>query len=177
MRIESLEIHNFKSLQNVHLKNIPGMAVFVGRNGTGKTTFFDVFGFLNDAFVADVKIALQARGGFKEVVSRGQTGDVSFTIQFRPNKNEPLMMYTLAIGLDAKNMPIVKSEILHFYRSGNKSPWTVLEFHEGKGFAVEGGLSDYTPEKEGERKERTLNSPHILAVKTLGNLSEFTAVS
>jgi len=56
MRIESLEIHNFKSLQNVKLADLPGMAVFVGRNGVGKTTLFDVFGFLNDAFVADVKI-------------------------------------------------------------------------------------------------------------------------
>jgi AAA15 family ATPase/GTPase len=46
MRIESLEIHNFKSLQNVSLTDLPGMAVFVGRNGVGKTTLFDVFGFV-----------------------------------------------------------------------------------------------------------------------------------
>jgi predicted ATPase len=45
MRIESLEIHNYKSLQNVKLLKLPGMAVFIGRNGVGKSTLFDVFGF------------------------------------------------------------------------------------------------------------------------------------
>ncbi|MEZ5430887.1 MAG: hypothetical protein R3F31_06830 [Verrucomicrobiales bacterium] len=31
---------NFKALKDVHLKNLPPMAVFVGKNGTGKTTLF-----------------------------------------------------------------------------------------------------------------------------------------
>lgn len=177
MRIESLEIHNFKSLQNVKLKNLPGMAVFVGRNGTGKTTLFDVFGFLNDAFVHDVKIALQARGGFKEVISRGQSGDISFIIQFRPNKDEPLITYELSIGLNEKNLPVVKTEILKFRCGSKGSPWRVLEFHEGKGFAAEGELTDYASAKEAGRNERTLNSPHILAIKALGNITEFIAVS
>lgn len=177
MRIESLEIHNFKSLQNVKLTNLPGMAVFVGRNGVGKTTLFDVFGFLNNAFVADVKIALQARGGFKEVISRGQSGDISFTIQFRPDKNEPLITYDLSVGLNDKGLPVVKSEILRFRRGSKGSPWHVLEFHEGKGFAAEGELTDYASAKEAKRKERTLNSPHILAIKALGNMADFVAVS
>ncbi|MDR0380740.1 MAG: AAA family ATPase [Oscillospiraceae bacterium] len=177
MRIESLEIHNYKSLQNVKLTNLPGMAVFVGRNGVGKTTLFDVFGFLNDAFINDVKIALQARGGFKEVISRGQSGKISFAIQFRPNKNEPLITYELSIGLNDKNLPVVKSEILRFRRGSKGSPWRVLEFHEGKGFAAEGELTDYASAKEAERKERTLNLPYILAIKALGNMADFVAVS
>jgi predicted ATPase len=41
-------------LQNVKLTNIPGMAGVVGRNGVGKSTLFDVFGFLNDAVISDV---------------------------------------------------------------------------------------------------------------------------
>jgi predicted ATPase len=177
MRIESLEIRNYKSLQNVKLTNLPGMAVFVGRNGVGKSTLFDVFGFLNDAFIGDVKIAMQARGGFKEVISRGQKGNISFAIQFRPNKNEPLITYELSVGLNEKGLPVVKSEILRFRRGSKGSPWRVLEFHEGKGFAAEGELTDYASAKEAERKERTLNSPHILAIKALGNMADFVAVS
>jgi len=178
MRIESLEIHNFKSLQNVKLTDIPGMAVFVGRNGVGKTTLFDVFGFLNSALVADVKIALQVRGGFKEVISRGQDGEISFVIKFRPSKDEPLITYELSIGLNDKNLPVVKKEILKFRRGSKGQPWRVLEFHEGEGFAAEGELTDYASAKEAEnRPPRKLNSPHILAVKALGNMTDFVAVS
>ncbi len=177
MRIESLEIHNYKSLQNVKLTKLPGMAVFVGRNGVGKTTLFDVFGFLNDALIQDVKIALQARGGFKQVISRGQTGDISFVVKFRPNKDEPLITYELSIGLNDKSLPVVKTEILKFRRGSKGQPWRVLEFHEGKGFAAAGELTEYADAKDAERTQRTLNSPHILAVKALGNMTDFVAVS
>jgi predicted ATPase len=177
MRIESLEIHNFKSLQNVKLTKLSGMAVFVGRNGVGKTTLFDVFGFLNDALIQDVKIALQIRGGFKQVISRGQTGEISFVVKFRPNKAEPLITYELSIGLNDKSVPVVKTEILKFRRGSKGQPWRVLEFHEGKGFAVEGELTEYADAKEAKRTQRTLNSPHILAIKALGNMTDFVAVS
>jgi predicted ATPase len=177
MRIESLEIHNYKSLQNVKLTKLPGMAVFVGRNGVGKTTLFDVFGFLNDALIFDVKMAFGLRGGFKQVISRGQDGDISFVIKFRPNKDEPLLTYELSIGLNDKSLPVVKTEILKFRRGSKGKPWRVLEFHEGRGFAAEGNLSEYADAKEAERTQRTLNSPHILAVKALGNMTDFIAVS
>ncbi|MDR0889702.1 MAG: AAA family ATPase [Oscillospiraceae bacterium] len=177
MRIEYLEIHNYKSLQNVKLTNVPGMAVFVGRNGVGKSTLFDVFGFLNDALVSDVKMAFQRRGGFKQVISRSQDGDISFVIKFRPNKDEPLITYELSIGLNDKSLPVVKTEILKFRRGSKGQPWRVLEFHEGKGFAAEGELTEYADAKEAERTQRTLNSPHILAVKALGNMTDFIAVS
>jgi predicted ATPase len=153
------------------------MAVFVGRNGVGKTTLFDVFGFLNDALIFDVKMAFQRRGGFKQVISRGQEGDISFLIKFRPNKDEPLITYELSIGLNDKSLPIVKTEILKLQRSSKEKPRCVLEFHEGKGFAVEGELTEYIDAKEAECSRRTLNSPHILALKALGNMTDFIAVS
>jgi predicted ATPase len=177
MRIESLEIHNYKSLQNVKLSKLPGMAVFVGRNGVGKTTLFDVFGFLNDALIQDVKMALQRRGGFKQVISRGQTGDISFVIKFRPSKREPLITYELSIGLNEKSLPVVKTEILRYRRGSGGKAWKVLEFHNGIGNAAEGELVDFADALEASRTQRTLNSPHILAIKALGNLSDFVAVS
>nr|AGS51984.1 hypothetical protein [uncultured bacterium contig00006] len=177
MRIESLEIRNYKLLRNVKLSHLPGMAVFVGSNGVGKTTLFDVFGFLKDAFVGDIKVALQLRGGFREVISRGQRGDISFKIRFRPGTGEPLIVYELAVGLNDKMLPVVKSEVLRFQRGGKGRTWRVLEFHEGKGFAAEGELTDYASAKGAERNKRTLNSPHILAIKALGNISDFEAVS
>ena len=48
MQIESLHIQNFRVFRDVRVENIPQMAVFMGQNGVGKTTFFDVFSFLHD---------------------------------------------------------------------------------------------------------------------------------
>ena len=49
MRIESIRIRNYRVFQDVEVEAIPNMAIFLGMNGVGKTTFFDVFGFLHDA--------------------------------------------------------------------------------------------------------------------------------
>lgn len=74
MIIEEIRIRNFKALQDVRLSNLPAVAVFVGRNGTGKTTLFRVFAFLKECLKSNVRVALQQEGGllgFKEVITRG----------------------------------------------------------------------------------------------------------
>jgi predicted ATPase len=77
-------------------------------------------------------MAQQRRGGFKQVISRGQTGDISFVIKFRPSKDEPLITYELSIGLNEKSLPIVNTEILRYRRGSGDVPWKVLEFHKEK---------------------------------------------
>ena len=74
MKIEALRVKNFKAFKDIKLTNLPAISVFIGANGTGKTTLFDVFGFLRDALQDNVRVALQKRGGFKEVITRGETG-------------------------------------------------------------------------------------------------------
>jgi predicted ATPase len=83
MKIESLKIKNFKAFKNAEMRNIPRFCVIVGSNGSGKTTLFNVFGFLKDALSTDVNTAFNKRGGFKEVISRGCTGNIEFEIKFR----------------------------------------------------------------------------------------------
>lgn len=103
MKIESIKIQNYKIFQNAVARDLPDMAVFLGKNGSGKTTFFDVFGFLHDCLSGNVKSALARRGGYREVISRGHDGeDISFIIKFRPSADEPLITYELSIGLDEK---------------------------------------------------------------------------
>ena len=48
MKIESITIENFKVFKKATVKNLPKMAVFLGANGSGKSTFFDIFSFLGD---------------------------------------------------------------------------------------------------------------------------------
>ncbi|MEO6594018.1 MAG: hypothetical protein ABIP94_04625 [Planctomycetota bacterium] len=39
MRIESLRLKNFRAFRDLHLRDLPGFAVFVGANGTGFRVF------------------------------------------------------------------------------------------------------------------------------------------
>jgi len=177
LKIESIRIKNYKVLQNVVVNEIPSMAVFLGQNGAGKSTFFDVFGFLHDALQSNVKAALSKRGGFKEVISREQTGSIEFMIKFRPSENEPLITYELSIGLSEKKYPVVEKEILRLRRGQNGAPWKVLEFSNGEGVAADGELSSYEDVRLAERSKQKLDSPDILAIKGLGQFKEFSAVS
>ena len=62
MRIETIRIHNFKALKDISMTNIPSFCVVVGANGTGKTTLFDLFGFLKDCLTHNVSKALKSAG-------------------------------------------------------------------------------------------------------------------
>ena len=177
MKIESIRIHNYRVLQNVLVENIPNMAVFLGMNGVGKTTFFDVFGFLHDSLHSNVRAALAKRGGFQEVISRGQSGDIEFEIKFRPSEGEPLITYQLVICLAQDRKPAIKKEVMKFRRGQTGAPWKVLEFSFGEGVAADGELIKYEDVRLAERSPQKLDSPDILAIKGLGQFKEFIAVS
>ena len=177
MRIESLKIKNYKVFKDVHMENIPNFAVFLGKNGVGKTTFFDVFGFLHDCLVGNVGSALARRGGFGEVISRDQTGEIEFEIKFRPSESEPLTTYELSIGLGERNLPKVNREVLRLRRGKKGAPWKVLEFAGGEGYAAEGELNNYEDVQLAGRKRQKLESPDILAIKGLGQFKEFAAIA
>jgi len=42
MQIERLSIRNYRVFKNVDIQDIPPLTFFVGANGTGKSTLFDV---------------------------------------------------------------------------------------------------------------------------------------
>lgn len=177
MKIESLKIQNYKVFKDVEVRDIPNLAVFLGKNGTGKTTFFDIFGFLHDCLNSNVRTALVKRGGYKEVISREQTGDIEFAIKFRPAEEEPLITYEISIGLDDTGKAVVKKEILRFRRGQKGSPWKVLDFSMGEGIAAKGKLSSYEDVSLATRERQKLDSPDILAIKGLGQFKEFEAVT
>ncbi len=180
MKIESIKIKNFKVFFDAKLDNLPQMCVFLGANGSGKTTFFEVFGFLSDALKNNVTIAINKRGGYKEVISRNSKGNIEFEIKFRNTEGDgslsPLITYQLEIGSE-KGKIVIQKEILKYRRGNRGQPWHFLNFSLGQGTAIK-NEEDYG--KEGvveEREEQQLDSPDILAIKGLGQFQKFKAVS
>ena len=175
MKIEELRIQNYKMFQDVTLKNLPRMCVFLGANGSGKSTLFDVFTFLQDSLTHNVRQALARRGGYREVVSRNQTGPISIEIKFRDADDGPLITYRLRVA--TKNgQPYIKSELLQYRRGQRGKPWRFLDFEDGAGNAITNEEDYDKPEAQVQREFQRLDSPDILAIKGLGQFQRFRAV-
>jgi predicted ATPase len=178
MRIESIRIKNYKVFKDIELNDLPELAVFVGANGVGKTTLFDVFGFLSDALKNNIRQAIVKRGGFKEVISRGQQGLIEFELQFRltiAGKNR-LVTYRLEIG-EEEGKPYIEREILRYKRGAYGSPYHFLDFSRGSGYAITNEEDFDKPDEELDREQQKLGSPDILAIKGLGQFERFKAAS
>ena len=178
MKIESIRLRNYKTFRDVHLKDIPPFLVVVGANGTGKTTLFDVFGFLHDCLKGNVRQALDKRGRFREVLSR-DCGEESIVIEVQYRMPitgvDRLVTYSLEIS-ENNGIPYVKREILRYKRSRYGRPYRFLDFSNGEGFAI-------TNEEEFNKKDEDLDreyqkvAPDTLAIKGLGQFERFKAAN
>ena len=192
MQIEQIHIKNYKVFKDTKVKNLAPLCVFLGANGSGKSTLFDVLGFISFALKNNVTSAINARGGIKEVISRGcdpYNSPISFEIKFRNPKafeddstqektTNPLITYELEISWDEQQAKaIVNKEILKYRRGSYGHPWHFLDFRRGEGSAVT-NEKEYGQEGATEkREERKLSSTEILAIKGLGQFEQYRVIS
>ena len=174
-RIESIEIKNYRVFRHITLQNLPRMAVIIGANGSGKTTLFDVFTFLKDALNQNVAAAVTRRGGFDELVSRGEYGPIQITVKFRANSGR-LATYHLAITAQ-DGRALVDHEYLQYRRGQRGQPWRFLDFRQGSGQAITNEAAYGLEGVVEERREYALDDPSVLAIKGLGQFREFRVIS
>lgn len=176
MPIEQIAVKNYRVLRDVRLDQLPRMVVVVGANGTGKSTLFDVFSFLKESLGDDAASAVGRRGGFHELVSRGQRGPIAITVKFRESTGR-LATYMLHIAT-RDGQVVVDREVLRYRRGrGSGRPWHFVDFSRGSGAAI---TNESAYGEEGtveEREEFELDDPSILAIKGLGQFREFRVAS
>lgn len=179
MHIESLRLKNYKSFKDATLLDMPRLCVVVGANGTGKSTLFGVFGFLKDCLAHNVRYALQQRGGFREMLSRGvnPAEGIEIEIKFRLEIAgiERLVTYALRLG-EEKGRPVVQHEVLRYKRGRYGSPFHFLDFRMGEGYAINNEEDFNRPDEELEREEQKV-APDILAISGLGQFERFKAAN
>ena len=176
MRIEQIEIKNYRVFRDVRLTKLPPMTVVIGANGTGKSTLFDVFSFLKDALAGNAASAVARRGGFRELVSRGRRGPIGITIKFRESGGR-LASYILEIGTDGRRA-VVEREVLRYRRGqGSGRPWHFVDFSRGRGTAITNESVYGEAGAVEQREEFELDDPGILAIKGLGQFRGFRVVS
>ena len=176
MQIEQIEIKNYRVFRDVKLTKLRPLTVVVGANGSGKSTLFDVFSFLKEALAGNVASAVARRGGYRELVSRGQQGPVGITVKFRESSGR-LATYILHVTSEQGRV-VVDREVLRYRRGrGAGRPWHFVDFSRGSGTAIT-NESVYGEEgAEEQREEFKLDEPSILAIKGLGQFREFRVVS
>lgn len=209
--IEGLRIKNYRALKDITLgklwntqnrDSLTPMTAVIGKNGVGKSTLFDAFGFLSDCLKGGVEEACDARGrgGFERLRSQGQEGSIEFQIYYKEDYNSRPITYELAIDLDTDNRPYVKKERLRQRRKGQKTGWpfSFLILDEGKGIVwkgeeegkqVEEGQDHFDllkliekiqREADEESKETELvelNDKRKLGIATLGSLKQHPRIS
>ena len=150
-KIEGFRVKNFRALKDITLgrlwnrregKPLTPLTAVIGKNGVGKSTLFDAFGFLADCLKQGVEEAcdIRSRGGFKKLRTLGATGPIEFEVYYREEGNARPITYELAIDLDDTCRPYVLKERLRQRRRKQSKGWpfSFLILNDGKGVAWKG---------------------------------------
>ena len=150
-KIEGLRLRNYGVLRDLtlgklwttrHISPLTPMTAVIGKNGVGKSTLFDAFGFLADCLRSGVEEAcdLHGRGGFGRIRSQGESGAIEFEVYYKEDGSARPMTYELAITIDNSGRPYVHKERLRQRRKGLDYGWPFSFFilNEGKGVVWKG---------------------------------------
>ena len=159
--IEGFRVQNYKILQDITLGKLwnqseatplTPLTAVIGKNGVGKSTLFDVFGFLSDCLRVGVEEAcdLRGRGGFDRIRSQGQMGAIEFEIYYKEERNSRPITYEISINMDSSGRPYVHKERLRQRRKGQKHgrPFSFLVLNDSKGIAWKGETEGCQIEKD-----------------------------
>ncbi len=170
--IEVLSVKNYRALRDIELKQLKPLTVFLGANGSGKSTFFDVFAFLSECFTGGLRQAWNKRGGLKELRTRGCNGPIEFELKYREKPKTPIITYHLSIDQNAEG-PFVDTEWLQWRRGSRGKHVRFLNFHHGKGSVIPGEK----PDKTGTPIKEQLDEQSTLAVNMFGQSAQHPRVS
>lgn len=206
-KLEGLRIKNYRALRDVtlgklwnmqHIAPLTPLTVVIGKNGSGKSSLFDAFGFLGDCLRVGVEEAcdLKERGGFQRLLSQGiHEEPIEFELYYREERNARPMTYELAINLDKRGRPYVQRERLRQRRKGQTRgrPYSFLYLKEGKGYAwagqesyasdaLENVLTEWLDNEESIQEDADsirvdLTDQRKLGIVTLGSLKEHPRIT
>lgn len=206
-QIHGFRIKNFKVLKDLTIgklwnqqnaQPLTPMTCVIGKNGVGKSSLFDAFGFLSDCIKFGVEEACDAkgRGGFERIRSQGQSGPIEFEVYYKEERNARPITYELAIDIDQTGRPFVLRERLRQRRAGQARGWpfSFLVINNGRGVVWKGeadgrqieepqeldliGLISRVEQEEPATTEVVeLSDKRKLGIATLGSLKQHPRIS
>ena len=179
-KIEGFSVKNYGVLKDVTLgklwntpqgRPLTPLTTVIGKNGVGKSSLFDAFGFLADCLKLGVEEAcdVRGRGGFERIRSQGASGPIEFVVYYRQARSARPITYEVAIALDRAKRPTVARERLRQRREGQRhgQPFSFLMLEDGKGVVWGGlrGLQLSEEETVGDLVARIRREPEGAATK------------
>lgn len=179
--IEGFRIQNYRALKDIAMGRIgtdpnsksarplTPLTAVIGKNGSGKSSIFDAFGFLADCMDSDLETACNAkgRGGYDKLVTNSEERkSIIITVYYRESSNDRPITYEVAIDQDSSGLPVVKSERLR-QRAKNQSrgwPRSFLNLENGKGTVW---IGDDALEGDESKKRDVEFDPYKLAIVSL----------
>lgn len=206
--ILGFRVQNFRSLKSITFgklyadrserisPELTPLTAVIGRNGVGKSTLFDAFGFLSDALQMGVEEACDrhGRGGIEKIRSQGELGPIKFEIYYREAPQSRPITYEVSFDIDSTGRPFVVRERLRQRRRGQKHgrPFSFLLLNRGKGAAWVGDdsginvddedlnvedLFDGNNEESGDSELIEMDDIRRLGIATLGALKQHPRIS
>ena len=210
-KIQGFRVKNFRVLKDItfgklwnlqKIQPLTPMTAVIGKNGVGKSTLFDAFGFLADCLKIGVEEAcdFRGRGGFERIRSQGQDGPIEFEVYYKESGNARPITYELSIDLDSSGRPYILKERLRQRRKGQTRgrPFSFLLLNEGVGVVWKGqteGLQieetkgfnilkyffkikkDFSEEESSETEFVELEDNRKLGIATLGSLKQHPRIA
>ncbi len=95
-RLKNISVKGFRRLHNIDLE-MRNLTVMIGANGSGKTSFLDVFSILAASASGNLHQQLQLKGGLNEILTRGKARELEISLAMNVPDREPLK-YRLALS-------------------------------------------------------------------------------
>ena len=211
-KIEGIRFKNYRVLRDVtlgklwntqHDQPLTPLTAVIGKNGVGKSSLFDAFGFLADCLKLGAEEACDSRGrgGFDRIRSQGSDNPIEFEVYYREDSNARPITYELAIDKDSSGRPYVSRERLRQRRTRQNRGWpfSFLMMEDGSGVVWRGeaqgrqidegeeASSDFKTlldlilesedEESAEREFIELQDKRKLGIATLGALKQHPRIS
>ena len=147
------------------------LSAFIGKNGTGKTSFLEALYFLKHSVtknVADASITNDRPGFSKMIIDKDKPCEFKLFFKLSDNKNPLFIQYELSIASTVHGSPYIFAEQARVCNDRCEEI-CVLKFNEGKGTV----LRDIGAEQE----EGELNSKHQTALKSYSGIKAYKLIS
>jgi predicted ATPase len=204
--ILGFRVRNFRTLRDItfgklwnqqSVEELSPLTAVIGKNGVGKSTLFDAFGFLSDCLRMGAEEACDAhnRGGFERIRSQGKAEPIEFEIYYREEAQSRPITYEVSFDLDHGGRPYVKSERLRQRRKGANwgRPFSFLYLNNGRGAVWSGesagikieddnlfnldSVLNSASEESSETELVEMDDIRRLGIATLGSLRQHPRIS
>ena len=167
--IKRIKVNNFKSLDDVEIREIPSFLCLIGVNGSGKTTFVELLKFIKSLVCGEVdKWSIGGRLCETKSLAYAGTSRRNLELSVDFDLNGELGLYTWDVTFNLYDAQLVREQIV-WHLDGEH----ILKFDSGK-VSVRGVESNMEMTPSGSALSLPINDEKIKRIKS--ELSSFAGV-